>query len=240
MKKFFILSIGRSGTKFLANLLNKSDDVIVLHEPYNPDKRIYKEKYIDDNINHYDYLTCRFLEISTENKFLLDHKVYGEVNSFLRRHCKLLKNFTNSKVIHLVRDGRDVVRSLISREAMTNYDKNTNFIVPKEGDPYKKIWYKMTRFERCCWYWKTENEYISNYIKDFVRFEDIIKDYTYFKELLDKIGISLPINVWKKEICNPKNKTNKYLLPSCENWEEWQEKSFIKICGDEMKKYGYF
>ena len=31
---FFILSIDRSGTKFLADLLNQSKDMLVLHDPF--------------------------------------------------------------------------------------------------------------------------------------------------------------------------------------------------------------
>ena len=42
---FFILSIGRSGTQFLANLLNKAKKTYIVHEPVRSDHRAYQEAY---------------------------------------------------------------------------------------------------------------------------------------------------------------------------------------------------
>jgi len=132
---FFILSIGRSGTKWLANLLNKALRALVVHEPFieaiphqeafhDPKKEIYLRVH-----NH-------------------DIDIYGEVNSFLRRHCEALrKAFPNAIILHLVRDGREVIRSIYSRETMLSGAYDTKYVCPKPEDPYHRKWDKMTCFK---------------------------------------------------------------------------------------------
>ena len=60
MKNFAITGCGRSGTKFLAGIMNRSKTWIVKHEPLGPKGRLRK----------------------TFGRFQKDH--YGEVNSYLR------------------------------------------------------------------------------------------------------------------------------------------------------------
>ncbi len=236
---FFILSIGRSGTRFLAELLNKSPNALVVHEPFDeaiPHQNAYlnpisAEKYIRDFRMKEIYLRVHNLDID----------IYGEVNSYLRRHCKAIKKLIpNVKLIHLVRDGRDVVRSMYARMTMKPGVYSTRNIVPLEDDPWRSEWSRMSRFERLCWYWMIENKYLRECIDRFVRFEDIITDYNYFKRnVLDYINLNIPREVWEHEVNKPKNITIVHKLP---HWSEWSSElmeSFKRICGDEMKIYGY-
>jgi len=205
-KIFFILAIGRSGTMFLSQLLNKSQNALVVHEKVRSDFRAYKEAFYSEK-NAYKYFhKFRKKEIFLRN-MKEDIEVYGEVNSVLRRHCNAIKNgFPTAKIIHLIRDGTDVVRSMMSRQTMTNKDKNTKNIAPKKGDLWYNNWEEMTRFERLCWYWDIENRYLNKNVEILIKFEDILSSYEYFKEkVLDFLGLNISKEIWQKEVNVPQN-----------------------------------
>ena len=241
---FFILSAGRSGTKFLANLLNLCPTAFVAHEPVRNDVKSYRQAFYNENksykyINHFRkkeiYYRIRKKKI----------KIYGEVNGVLNRHYKALeKSFSNSntKFFHLVRDGRDVVRSIMSRKSFADdgYKGAYTGITPKNGDPYKNKWIKMSKFEKICWYWNTENKYLDKNISNRLNFEQIISDYSYLKEkLLNPLGLELSEKIWEDEIKKPKNITIEYKIP---HWKEWTKRrtyTFNNICDETMKKLGY-
>ncbi|MFX0075456.1 MAG: sulfotransferase, partial [Candidatus Hermodarchaeota archaeon] len=152
----------------------------------------------------------------------------------------LKQSFPDATIIHLIRDGRDVVRSMMARKTMTKDDPNTKHIYPLEGDPWKSKWSSMSRFEKLCWYWKTENEYLSLNLKDAIRFEDLISNYNYFhKNLLDPLNLEISEDLWRKEKESPKNVTTNYTLPHWKDWDTETLDSFNNICGEIMKDNNY-
>lgn len=88
---FFIFVVGRSGTTFLANFLKRvTSDSLIEHEANVEDYGFYtlalkSEKKAERYIRQF-----RLAEIyyRTKKKKI---KWYGEVNSFLRRHCQVLQ-----------------------------------------------------------------------------------------------------------------------------------------------------
>jgi len=239
-KIFFILSIGRSGTKWLADLLNKDPRALVVHEPFIeaiPHQKAFHnpreaERYILKFRKKEIYVRIRKLDID----------IYGEVNSFLRRHCETLKKaFPSAIILHLVRDGRSVVRSMYSRETMLPNAYDTKYIYPKPDDPYYKKWSNMTRFEKLCWYWAVENQYLYECCKGkIIQFEKILSDYRYFREkILQPLGLRIPKKIWEKAVKMPKNPSAYYKLPHWREWNQWMKEKFEEICGDIMRKCGY-
>lgn len=235
---FFILSIGRSGTKFLANLLSKAPRALVVHEPFiesiphqeafhDPDRAM---RYIEGFRKREIYVRVRKFDVDT----------YGEVNSFLRRHCLALKKvFPRAKLLHLVRDGRDVVRSMYSRETMMAGAYDTRMIYPRSG-AWRDKWSSMNRFERLCWYWMVENRYLRECIGRTVQFERILSSYEYFREnVLEPLGLKVSREVWKRAVDRPKNVTEVYRLPHWSKWSDEMKSAFERICGEEMEKCGY-
>ncbi len=237
---FFILSIGRSGTMFLAHLLNRANGVSVYHEPVDADRRAYPEAF------HSFEQASRYIRTFRRKEIFLraggaDTTAYGEVNSWLRRHAQALEEcFPSATLIHVVRDGRNVIRSMAARRTMTPEDKITSKIAPQPGDPWHSQWQHMDRFARLCWYWQIENAYLRTNIGKTVHFEKMISDYDYFfKNILEPCQIELPKELWEQAVTNPKNATRQHTIVPWTDWEPYQRETFVRICGQEMKNNGF-
>ncbi|MFX1500555.1 MAG: sulfotransferase [Promethearchaeota archaeon] len=236
---FFILSVGRSGSKFLSVLLNKAPEVYVAHEPVISDFRALNEAYYDSDeaykyINHF-----RMKEIYNRTRNI-KFTTYGEVNGVLRRHDKALKKlFSNVILIHLIRDGRDVVRSLIPRTIFTDTERNPGRTRIFKNELGAK-WAHIGRFEKLCWYWKIENEYLNENIEKTIMFEKLLSDYEYFKtEILDLLDLKISKKIWLESINKPQNITKKHTFDHWTKWNEDYKIKFEQICGELMRKNGY-
>src|SRR6185436_2425317 len=119
--------------------------------------------------------------------------VYGEVNGNLRCHSNAIRlAFPRAALLHLVRDGRDVIRSAMPRRVMTIRNPLSLMIRPAEGDPWKGRWQGMDRFARLCWYWQEENRRLRTSIGKTVQFEKILASYEYFQsQVLEPCGIRI-------------------------------------------------
>ncbi|MCK4523532.1 sulfotransferase [candidate division WOR-3 bacterium] len=235
---FFILAMGRSGTKFLSSLLN-SNSVKVVHERF-PDILFYQLAYRSEKLADSYFISYRRNVIDRELKNNLVSN-YGEVNGLLRRHCNTIHKFyPNSKIIHLVRDGRNVVRSMMSRKSFKWYDIGTRFVHPLKGDSYWNKWHLMSRFEKLCWYWMIDNKYLRLNCKYQIEFEKLISNYDYYKmNVLDLLEIEQSNDSWENLVKKPKNVTKRYSFPHWSKWSSKNKNSFRNICSDEMESLGY-
>ena len=239
-KLFFGFSSIRGGTVFLTNMLKQEV----------PDSHIEHEASVIDywelpkaRLSEEDALA--YIQGFRRNEIYYraphDVAIYGEINPFLRRHCKAVKAvFPNAKLFHLVRDPRDVVRSIMSREILSKKDPMGKLIKPPPWDPYHEQWDSMSRFERVCWEWQDDNRYIREHVSHVVKFEDVTGDYEAFRfGLLDYLGISLSEEKWRDYVSEPRNVSRKNRL---EHWTEWPAEKIeilMRICGSEMSEYGY-
>ncbi len=249
--------MGRSGTQFLASLLSKSPGALVYHEPAAEDRIYFGLRYAG-NFNKVvdDYLERRFRELLPADGI---YEVYGEVNSYLRYEMDWLREKFNPILIHLVRDGRDFVRSAYTREVYTPDEKKL-LTVPRDNDPMAETWGQMNRFQKLCWYWKHTNEFLASKMDRTVLFEKLLKDYDYFTaNVLEPIGLNIPFDTWKKETRKPKNISKKNIfkkkvkrmivsrgktgiiqpIPHWSQWNPGQIQQFNEICSETMRKFGY-
>ena len=109
-KAFLITGIGRSGTKFLSNMLNKSTDYKVIHE-IEGDSR-YVEKPIADKA-----LIKRF-----------SRKLYGEVNSYMRFVSQDLNKKINLNTLYILRSPTEIALSCSFRRNKNKRQKYLNNI----------------------------------------------------------------------------------------------------------------
>ena len=239
---FFVVSTGRTGTKWIAEVLNLNKDALVEHEPIPVETWAYKaavgnlivaEKYIRKF-----RLKEIYLRVARQHP---DLKIYGEVNGMLRRHIEsILKHIPEVKLIHLVRDGRDVVRSIMSRRTYSGKHPVFYDFQPPKIDEYSGRWNDLSEFEKVCWIWQWENKYMREHIDLYARFEDIISSYALFRnQILEPLSLELEETVWQATVQRPKNVTKRYGLGKWEDWTIEQKEQFIHICGKEMQEYGY-
>ena len=238
---FFILAMGRSGTMFLSRLLNKSDNALVYHEPVEGDILAYINSFHNENksLSYIKNFRKKEIYLRIKNKQI---KCYGEVNSRLRRHCfALKKNFDKAILLHLVRNGKDVVSSIMNRWAFTPTDVGTyKVIAPPPNDPYHSKWPSMSRFEQVCWYWQVDNAYLRRHISNHIKFELLLSDYDCFVErVLEPLSLRISYAVWQKMVEKPVNVSFKTTFPKWSEWDRSLKEKFVRICGDEMVANGY-
>lgn len=238
---FFGFGVFRSGTTFLANFLNEVvPDAVIEHEA-NVDDYWYYHLALQSEEEAEKYITeFRLAEIFSRMRHRPGN-LYGEINPLLRRHCRALqKHLPRAKFFHLVRDGRKVVRSIMSRLILDRADPFGHLYQPPPGDPYAKRWKGMSRFEKVCWLWQCDNRYLRESIGTTLSFERLIADWDYFKKgLADPIGIRISQEVWQNYSGRIGNPTQVFRIGQWSSWSSSERETFVAICGEEMRACGY-
>jgi len=239
-KFFFILGFGRSGTAFMANFLDQAKGAHVFHEPVFEDFFAHLQAHYSLDAADRYIQGFRKKEIYVRTRHLTPG-IYGETNGNLRCHAYAIqKAFPQATVLHLVRDGREVVRSHMSRRTMTSKNPFSMRIHPVKTDPWSARWAEMDRFARICWYWQEENSRLRKAIGKTVQFEKILSSYEYFHdEILEPCQIIIDKKAWEETSASPRNTTSNFQMAKWDDWTLEQQKVFREICGDEMAKCGY-
>jgi hypothetical protein len=238
---FFGFGLFRSGTTFLANFLNRVVPGAVIEHEANVDDYWYYHLALHSEAEAEKYIReFRLAEIV----FRMRHRpgnLYGEINPFLRRHCRALQNhLPQARFFHVVRDGRSVVRSIMSREILDKTDPLGHLTRPSPEDSYAGRWNEMSRFERICWLWQEDNKYLRESIGKTLAFEKLVTDWSYFKkEFADHIGVNVSQEVWQTYTRRVGNPTQIFRMDPWSSWSDTDREKFRAICGMEMQACGY-
>lgn len=238
---FFILSTGRTGTKWMSEILSLLEGAQIVHEPI-PVEAFAHMEAINDKIKAESYIKI----VKRKDIFLRtlqhDGRIYGEVNGNLRRHISFLKkHLPKAKLLHLVRDGRKVVRSVLARGTFSGNHPIFGAECPLPSKKLSQAWDAMSEFEKACWVWKEENECMRKQISNLARLEDITSSYKAFQmQVLEPLDLFFSETDWAACAGTKVNKSKKNRAQLGEEWTEEQKKIFDSICGDEMKTLGYY
>ncbi len=248
MKYIFVTGMGRSGTTFLAHLLKNIQTADVEHEYIGNQEYWLLSWYLPGDVYATPYLerSKEVIEKNFRNEYFVD------INGYLRNSVlELRKVFKPEIVFHLVRDGRDAVRSIYTRRS----DKNIHRI-PKNRAEVER-WLDGDKFEQICWNWASTIKKIISEDTKLIQFERLVGDYAYFEEqLLTPFGFILPHAKWKSFVSNRINRTRSKMyrfiyaklkgkefvsdeLPPYEQWSDKYKDIFREICGHAMEKAGY-
>jgi hypothetical protein len=247
-KYVFILSTGRTGTKYIADYLSEYKDVYAVHEP-KPSKRLrlWSMARLERNIND-DYLYKVFLKFRKKKINTVNEKIYIESNPFLSGFAtSIAMNMPNAYIIHIVRDPRDRVTSSINNGALRIKKRLMISLVPYwHLRPLRLFGQKSSSIEKVTKLWPLMNNHIAkasehtnNYI--CIKFEDLFNNEDKMKELVDFIGIN---EKYIKEELTGTYKTSKNASKynDLTSWKQWSS-SFAKkvdaIVGNTMEDYGY-
>ncbi len=264
----FIVSTGRTGTQFLADLIEANlTSVHALHEPA-PDMWDTAMGYIRGEVTAEDvrdaFLRGRHLYIRRMRA--RGQRIYMESNNNLSFVLSILREmFPSARFVHVTRDLRTLVRSSYSKkvwsiEAGPGDGKNALFLTPQDArrrfnakdcpqDPYAESWDALSRFEQICWLLQKKDSLIWDALEDHaatlrLRFEDIFNRESGYAEIcrmLSFIGVDevLPEDVYREWLARPRNATEEYILPKWPEWTPEQVQAFVKIAGPHQQRCGY-
>ena len=177
---FFIIGCARSGTTALVKMLNTSQNATVFVEQ-KPNlcieaRNLYRGILSDPR------QVIEGAKLEPIQKVLSRGLKYGDKNPNYLPFIPYIAELWDCKFFFPVRDGREVVRSLMDWHdyysqkfshsgvfAMKEDDPNSSTDSPKRdwwdysrlrpnpGDPYFEEWQQLSRFEKCVWYWTNYN-----------------------------------------------------------------------------------
>lgn len=263
-KNVFILSTGRTGTVYISSLLDQVKGVISAHEP-KPSRVL-------------NAWTTAFLEGKVSDKFMAaalagkrqklgrrHQDIYVEMNNFVAGFAAAAdETFTNTKIIHIVRDPRDFITSLTNRGDNDGIRLLFNKYVPywayvPKGAKKRNL----TAVSRAAYRWVAINEYLNDWGKQHAdkyqlfKFEDILShaDPKKIDPVLSAIGLTKsqinklnysPTSRYKKARFSPidrpidaNNTSSRQIMAKWPEWSDADKRLVAKICGPLMKTYGY-
>lgn len=173
--------------------------------------------------------------------------------------------FKHHRLIYIVRDGRTWVQSwmnwgLMHRGQGGMYGKGrleTLFghkwpTAPEiTGDHFRDHWSEMDEFEKLCWAWSRLNAYAikkigKNSNAQLYRFEDIFHGAGRYEHLAELIEFATTFPTLGVRSTHPwdgllENSAQKSVgrFPSWDQWSQYRQDSFIKICAPLMQELNY-
>ena len=239
MKTGFITSTGRTGTDFFSLLFNKYiDNTWSLHEP-SPAFRRRSYTMLGRKHTLYEKYYFKIPRVRRQKK----HKAewYIETNYHLSSCYNVIRDaFKDAIIIHIIRDGRDVVTSWLNKYRYITNTHLTPFHIP--GHPDQKNWPAWNPLQKATWYWKTINNYAFEQEPDlWIKFEDIFSNNkTGIFNILDLFdNIDYDKNKINTLLDNKVNTTRIKFFPHYEEWPKHWKEQFWEIAEKDMKFFGY-
>jgi hypothetical protein len=223
--RFIVTGHGRSGTKWLAHVLNRDPAVAVHHEPLTGYDRSGYAAIKDGRLSPQAFANGRYGKMERIFRRHPD-RAYAEVNSFLRYCAPAMRDVFGVPVAAVVRDGRLVVRSMLKRGIY----RSDNY--PRIQAPVELL----TPFEKCCWYWQDTYKLLLWQGIPIFRLELLNGSFDYFRAMCDALGCDVPEAEWRKRAGVPVN-VDAGDVPL--QWHDWQHEQFRLIAGETQKRLGY-
>lgn len=245
----FIISTGRTGTKFFSRFFNQqSRNVRAYHEPY-PDLLDVGIDFASDRLS-FDSAASQL--VRARNAYLrhLDRPVYLEANNRLFSLVPVLDYvFPTCRIVHIVRDARDMTTSCLAKNWFAADDPFRRLEpCDKVGGEMRGEWPTLSRTAKLAWLWRHQNEIIRKALAGrersmTVRFEALFTPdppSAEFDQLTRFVGAELHANVSQiaATLRRPVN-VRRRQVPSWNEWPAREREDFVRIAGEEMRRYGY-
>lgn len=239
-KQYFFLSTARSGSLWLSNVIDRATNCKGVHEftfnhRFENDEPVLDKRTTDDFQSLCDDRPAALQLLRQSLRWMRQQPGdVAEANVYLEPFLTELRELApNAVFIHLHRDGRDVVRSILNRGWYDNPDDHKHRALPIEN------WNRLTRFERACWYWRYTNEMIAPFATNRLRFEKMVSDVDYLSDQLARYGIILHPLLAERVFHERVNASKVADVPAHEQWSSEYQKTFTQICGAVQQMLGY-
>ena len=239
----FVLSTGRAGSKSIAGMFNSHPDMECRHESVR--QLIQLSTLYAEGIISKDKMRAILVHVFTVKKLSGEVNLTAESDQRLWNLIDLIHEILpGAKFIHLVRNGRDTVRSTNARHWFHEDDVHVNRSMWAK---YRlngmnlgvESWKEMSAFQKNCWYWQYINVNVSEAISqlpDHLTFTVQLESLENEKvDLFKFLGVSEGGIRLKKENAVKSVNKNDY----DESWSPEENNQFREICGSAMNKFGY-
>jgi len=281
-----ITSLGRTGTRFFANLYQDLiPDSTALHEPDTlhlvPQRLlmqirtagIYRMiflkaigKWSMPTLSHarvigtLDYQKAVNLVERYRKNFIVGLPGSFYVESSLAYYGLIdvaADVFKTHRLIYIIRDGRNWIRSKMNRGVMYNRGLIRGLFAHRwptgkdfPNDEVWNSWEELSRFERICWAWTILNRYALETINmnpssKLFYFEDIFESQNNDQNLEELVNFStshMNVRVLGESLTGKLEKRVNTSSGDFPDWEEWSgvdRRIFYRVCGSLMKDLGY-
>jgi hypothetical protein len=244
----FIVSTGRTGTQLLSSFFDQYEHIVSLHEPAPNFLRLGND-VASGKISQ----ECARRRVTAERKLVLRKldpakvTMYIESNNMLFSLIPVIRSvFPKCTIIHIVRDGRDVVRSGFSRPWYASNDPMPRIRARDfPDDPFFSTWDELSRFEKICWWWQKRDTIIYESVENradsiTLKYEDIFDKERGFPgvgKILEFVGLDAAFHA--DMFSNKVNFTKEYVIPHWTEWDASLRRSFLTIAGERLTFYGY-
>jgi len=232
--EFLVTGQGRSGTQWLAQILNKmTSSVTVFHEPCGQsDSRVYQGFYFgsSDPLKYFPSRVKRMEDLSARHP----EKGFAEVTSYIRYCADEFRQYFSCPVAAIVRDGRYTVRSMLARKL---YQKEGRPGIYPQDNEVALEWDSMSPLAKTSWYWAdTYRRLLDLQIPTF-RLEDLCTDTARMILLSKHLGIEVDIPTYEKlkhlrihQAIDPKEPLG---------WTSSNMAEFMRFAGDIQSLFNY-
>ncbi len=218
-KSIFVMSPARSGSKWLANFIDKATSAVGLHEWTLNHVREGNE-FLSDNqtsrnflslLNNPHEITTRLKAARAHRKLLKRDTV--ECNVYLEGSIpEFMEVFGQTDIVQLFRNPVDVTRSILNRHW---YASTEDHVHRTDGS---KCWRTSTQLERACRYVKSANEAIGSIAAQELEFSKMTLDQEYLIEFFTQWGIVVHPLLASQIFKHKLNENQEEPVPAIEKW----------------------
>ena len=174
----------------------------------------------------------------------ISEPIYVESNNFLAGFAEaLIEVFDNPALVHVVRDPRTYVRSIINHGAASGLKGVVNRFVPHANLRLEQTSdHPVVR--RSALYWTLLNGLLKEVGSTYANyhlftFEDLFKGGSdEFTTLAEVVGAD-DRRLDTRQATRPVNQARRDLVPPWSDWPPAQQKIVIETCGELMAQFGY-
>lgn len=251
----FVVSTGRTGTKFFETFFNNIDQhTFAVHEPQPDLFDLGIEKYREKK-SFSDIATFIFQKRDAYLRSFCAQRIkrYVECNPFLSLLLPETKSvFKKAKFIVITRRPETYVKSALNKSPLDDgafyfYGKKDKRLRLKasdlQNDPYIKDWESFSRMQKIAWYWSACNKILMDFLEKnqasclHIHFEDLFtKEESKKMQTVKQMLSFLNINLGDKEIQHlltltnvKKNQTQELVFEGIDRWSTEEKEQFYAL-----------
>lgn len=242
-----VVSTGRTGTRFIADFFDRCAGIVGLHEPLPDFSRLGLARARGRVPAH---RALRRVERGRRHvAHALDERdVHGLVEANNRLFSllpELPEAFRGAelRVVRVVRDGREVVRSGVSRGWYRPGERHPRLRATDfPDDPWAEAWPRWDAFARSCWLWQKMDRIIAAGLEELpegmgttIRFEEIFAapGAPGLMALADAVGVARPeVRALADEmLARRRNATRRHRMGAWHTWSAREREIFRSVAG---------